>query len=140
MLTKNDIELLKKVFATKEDLQKFATKEDLKQFATKEDLNRFATKNDLLKMEARFNQKFATKDDLKKLATKKDLERFATKEDLTEISKSIANDVVSLLNPFFEKFGEIIEENRSHRIIFGDFEKRLKVFEAKYASSPHKPL
>lgn len=47
MLTQQDINKLKKIFATKEDLKKFATKEDLKKFATKEDLKKFATKEDL---------------------------------------------------------------------------------------------
>jgi hypothetical protein len=46
-LTNKDIEKLKTIFATKEDLFGFATKEDLARFATKEDLSRFATKEDL---------------------------------------------------------------------------------------------
>ena len=47
MITDRDIEKLKTVFATKEDLKQFATKDDLKRFATKEDLNRFVTKLEL---------------------------------------------------------------------------------------------
>ena len=39
MLTKNDIKLLKEVFATKEDLN--AVKDGLKKYATKEDLVNF---------------------------------------------------------------------------------------------------
>lgn len=39
-LTKKDIEKLKDVFATKDDLKGFATKDDLKNFATKDDLSR----------------------------------------------------------------------------------------------------
>ena len=38
MITDADIEKLKKVFATKEDLKEFITKEDLKQFVTKNDI------------------------------------------------------------------------------------------------------
>lgn len=40
MLTDDDINKLKKIFATKEDLKNFATKDDLKQFATKKDLDK----------------------------------------------------------------------------------------------------
>lgn len=38
MITDRDIEKLKAVFATKDDLNRFATKDDLKNFATKDDL------------------------------------------------------------------------------------------------------
>lgn len=57
MITDNDIEKLKKVFATKDDLAsmekrqdtKYATKDDLKSFATKDDLKSYPTKGDLTK-------------------------------------------------------------------------------------------
>ena len=38
MITDADIEKLKKVFATKDDLNSFATKDDLKAYPTKVDL------------------------------------------------------------------------------------------------------
>lgn len=41
MITDHDIEKLKKVFATKEDLKEFVTKGDLKQFVTKNDIISF---------------------------------------------------------------------------------------------------
>lgn len=43
MITDSDIEKLKTVFATKEDLKDFATKADLKEFATKKDLDKCVT-------------------------------------------------------------------------------------------------
>lgn len=67
VITDKDIQKLKSVFATKDDLKnfstkneskKFATKNDLKRFATKEDLKRFATKEDLDKLEIRTGQSF----------------------------------------------------------------------------------
>jgi hypothetical protein len=57
-LNQNDVELLKSIFATKEDLSKFATKEDLTNFSTKDDLKPFATKDDLNQLEKRQNFKF----------------------------------------------------------------------------------
>ena len=67
-----DLELLKGIFATKDDLKGFATKDDLKIFATKKDLaamekrqdEKFATKKDLAEMEKRFDTKFPTKDEM----------------------------------------------------------------------------
>lgn len=67
-ITQDDINILKKVFVTKDDFKRFATKEDLKRFATKDDLKGFATKNDLAR--------FATKDDLKNYATRADIVSF----------------------------------------------------------------
>jgi hypothetical protein len=55
MLTKSDIQQLKNVFATKQDLEEFATKKDLEEFATKKYLEKFATKKDL--------EKFVTKNE-----------------------------------------------------------------------------
>ena len=56
VLTNEDIQKLKEIFATKADLDKFATKEDLKRFVTREDLNRFATKEDLEKNRTQIKQ------------------------------------------------------------------------------------
>jgi hypothetical protein len=55
MITDRDIEKLKQVFATKEDLKDFATKKDLQS------------------MEERFNRKFATKEDISKFPTKDEM-------------------------------------------------------------------
>ncbi|MEK7141560.1 MAG: hypothetical protein AAB800_03390 [Patescibacteria group bacterium] len=62
MITDADVEKLKKVFATKDDLKRFATKDDLKRFATKEDFKIMETElrgdiaNDLKSMEARLRK------------------------------------------------------------------------------------
>lgn len=65
VLTPADINLLKKVFATKKDLQNFTTK------------------NDLIQLEKRLGNRFATKKDLRALA--EELKNF-TKEQLEEFS------------------------------------------------------
>jgi chromosome segregation ATPase len=46
MILDQDIEKLKKAFATKEDLKIYATKEDLKTYATQDSLNRLEQKVD----------------------------------------------------------------------------------------------
>jgi hypothetical protein len=43
MITDADINKMKKVFATKDDLKKFVTKDESKKFATKEDLLNVST-------------------------------------------------------------------------------------------------
>ncbi|MCR6544725.1 hypothetical protein NVS47_04205 [Dehalobacterium formicoaceticum] len=57
-----EIENIKSIMATKEDLSNMATKEDLSNMATKEDLSNMATKEDLSNM--------ATKEDLFKIEQK----------------------------------------------------------------------
>lgn len=52
---KEELNILKKEVATKEDLRAFATKEDLRAFATKEDLKAFATKEDFMEFEKRMS-------------------------------------------------------------------------------------
>ena len=48
MITDTDVKKLKKVFTTKDDLNKFATKDDLKKLATKKwTLENFATKGEM---------------------------------------------------------------------------------------------
>jgi len=93
MITDKDIEKLKKVFATKDDLIGMEKRFD-KKFATKDDLKRFATKKDLKKELSAY----ATKDDLKKLATKDDLKAYATREDLKKELSAYAtkNDLLRL--------------------------------------------
>lgn len=63
-LNQADIELLKGVFATKDDLTGFATKDDLIAMEKRQD-GKYATKNDLVSMEKRQDSKYATKEDLK---------------------------------------------------------------------------
>lgn len=53
----DQIQQLKDIFATKDDLKSFATKDDLKSFATKDDLKSFATKDDLKKSLAPIKRK-----------------------------------------------------------------------------------
>jgi hypothetical protein len=121
MLTNNDLKKLRKIFATKEDLKRFATKDDLKRFATKEDLKRFATKEDL--------KRFATKEDLKRFATKDDLKAYATKQDLKEMLDKLAEEITEIVGAIGEKIDKSLNELRSHRIILGDHEERIKELE-----------
>jgi len=145
MITDADIDKLKAVFATKEDifsmersiradmatkedLKRFATKDDLKKFATKEDLKRFATKEDL--------ERFATKDDLKGFATKDDLKRFTLKDDLLEMeqrmTKTIVNTVMEVYDYLARQDEEIKpmkREQRGQRVAIGDHESRIKGLE-----------
>lgn len=124
MITDQDIEKLKQVFATKKDLEQFATKEDLNRFATKEDLKRFATKEDL--------------------------ERFVTKEDFDTRLDTMSKEIVNLFNSTNQRIDridekidrnneiilEILQEIRTHRIVLGDHEKRFQKVEAKLFPSP----
>ena len=64
-LNQADVNLLKSVFTTKEDLAAMESRQD----------NKYATKQDLVQMESRQDKKYATKQDLKTLVTKKDLEK-----------------------------------------------------------------
>ncbi len=71
---KQEIQEIKAVMVTKDDIKNMATKDDLKSFATKDDIKNFATKDDL--------KNFATKDDLRNFATKDDIKDMATKSDV----------------------------------------------------------
>ncbi len=62
-ITNKDVDKLKEVFETKEDLKRFATKDDLNKFATKDDLKRFATRDDL---DAKFKEVLAGQDQIMK--------------------------------------------------------------------------
>ncbi len=64
---KQEIQEIKAVMVTKDDIKNMATKDDLKNFATKDDLKNFATKDDIKNM--------ATKDDIKDMATKSDVRK-----------------------------------------------------------------
>lgn len=85
-----EVENIKEIMATKEDLKDFATKEDLESFATKEDLKIFATKEDL--------KSFATKEDLKDFATKDDLKNLATKEDINILAEELHTEIQAVYN------------------------------------------
>jgi len=62
VLVKKDIQLLKGIFATKDDLKRFATKDDLKRFATKDDLKEL--KNDLFnKLDSFLKEIIASRDE-----------------------------------------------------------------------------
>jgi hypothetical protein len=127
MLTKGDIQILKEIFFTKADwsgeVGKLATKEGLSKFATKDDLKKFATKEDLdrgLKgLESRIDKKF---------------DGYATKKDLSAMSDNIAQELIEMLTPLLEKIEETMVENRGHRIIDADFERRLRLMEEKFSA------
>jgi hypothetical protein len=74
----------------------------------------FATKDDLLGMEKRFNKKFATKDDLKAYATKEDLLRL--KGDLLGEMSKLRHGILEDLEIFFHDQIMPIFENHDHRI------------------------
>src|SRR3990170_7411079 len=86
-LNQADISLLKKTFATKQDLQSFATKKDLQSFATKKDLNRFATKQDLVRLRTEIiasmtkylDKNYVTKAEFEQL--KEHIHRLPTKDE-----------------------------------------------------------
>jgi len=110
MITDADINKLKTVFATKEDLKGFATKDDLKRFATKEDLQRFATKEDL--------------------------KGFATKEDVQEIVNESTLGIVEGVKTIIDMLGETnkkteynAQELQTVRMIQGDHEARIRKLE-----------
>ena len=62
MITDDDVKKLKKVFATKKDLDKFATKDDLKKTTTELQVEIFKTREELKSeinlLEERFDKKF----------------------------------------------------------------------------------
>lgn len=113
MITDADIEKLKKVFATKDDLlgmekrfnKKFATKDDLKKslapYATKDDLKKSLTP-------------YATKVDLKIYATKEDLLRL--KGDLLGEMSKLRQGILEDLEIFFHDQIMPIFENHDRRI------------------------
>lgn len=72
-----------------------------------------------------------TQQDINKLkkifATKEDLKKFATKEDFA----GIADELLELLMPHFNKMDELIDEIHSHRVVLGDHEKRIEKLEEK---------
>lgn len=83
MLTPEDIQALKEVFATKDDLTRFATKEDLAKFATKDDLTNFATK-----------------DDLTALASQKDLQSF--RAEMTQMLEATTTAILDGVRSYLE--------------------------------------
>jgi len=122
MITDKDIEKLKKVFATKDDLigmeerfdKKFATKDDLKK-----ELKAYATKDDLKKELSAY----ATKDDLKVYATKNDLLRL--KGDLLGEMSKLRHGIIEDLEVFFHEQMMPIFEQHERRIT--RIEKHVKL-------------
>jgi glutamate racemase len=80
-LVLQEIQQIKLVMATKEDIANMATKEDIANMATKEDIANMATKEDIANM--------ATKADIANMATKEDITNMATKEDIAMLDKKI---------------------------------------------------
>lgn len=129
MITDQDIEKLKQVFATKDDLNRFATKADF---------DRFVTKDDLHALERGIRQDMATKDDL--AGIRQDMQRFATKEDVESIvTNAIERNNTGLLqgiNTIIDMIGEINDrtdtntaEVKTQRVILGEHEERLQALE-----------
>src|SRR3990167_4254806 len=127
--TKDDL----KGFATKDDLKGFATKDDLKNFATKDDLKAFATKRDLVAMEKRLDEKVASKHDLVamekriKLTTKQDLmameNRYDDKLEAMEKRQDAKFPTKTEMNKQFENLAIIIADT------FQSHEKRISRLE-----------
>lgn len=145
MITDQDIEKLKQVFATKEDINRFATIDDLDRFATKEDLDRFATKDDLIEiktemrtMEKRIRHDMATKDDLYSMETRirrdmaTDIEQ-ALEKQTTSLMTGI-NDILNLIAETSEGTKNNTKHFQSHQITLGDHERRLKKLESTTAT------
>jgi len=124
MITDRDIEKLKAVFATKEDLKNFATKEDLKQFATKEDLHL---------MEVRMDKKYATKEEINAqfAAFRLEFAKFSTK-----MSNNFYNFEVKMRLELqnLREDKEITAEYKDH---IEDHEKRITTLEHEVRSRPN---
>jgi hypothetical protein len=101
-LTPADIEALKGIFATKEDLKSFAMKEDLTNLVTKADAKNFATKNDLKETGKEIIQlifeyidkRCATKDELAEL--RQQISHLPTKEDFYSYMDKLMGEVQTL--------------------------------------------
>ena len=114
-LNQADINLLKKTFATKDDLKSFATKDDLKTFATKDDLKPI---KDSLKT-------FATKDDFQSI--KNDLKSFATKDDLNKKLKPIEKNIKKIKDDINMVIGFFDREYMSLKARVKRIEEFLKI-------------
>ena len=125
MITNKDIEKMKKVFATKDDLKNFATKNDIK--GINQEMNRFATKEDIKKE----LQKYATKENFKDL--NKDLIRKIdqVRKDLNEKSDKIILTLAEDIGDVIGEVREIKDELKGTRVALGDQENRLQKVERK---------
>jgi hypothetical protein len=86
-LVLQEIQQIKLVMATKEDIANMATKEDIANMATKEDIANMATKEDIANMATKEDiANMATKEDIANMATKADIANMATKEDITNMA------------------------------------------------------
>ena len=120
MITDKDIQKLKTVFATKEDLNSFSTKDDLKNFATKDDLKNFATKDDLEKLEIRTGESFIdVKDKI---------------DNLENQFKDLKNEVISMEDHIIKEIQSMKLDQQaslSHRREIADHETRITKIEQK---------
>ncbi|MDD5593455.1 MAG: hypothetical protein PHG97_01770 [Candidatus Margulisbacteria bacterium] len=119
-ITNKDVEKLKEVFATKEDLKSFATKEDLKSFATKEDLKAFATKEGL--------KVFATKDEL---TTSINGLRTELIEKIDDSAKEVKREILGGLDKVMGELAKIRDEQTCARGKDREQDHRLDKLEAK---------
>jgi len=78
-----------------------------------------------------------TDSDIKKLkkifASKEDLKAFATKKDLTkglmEVTNEIVKEMTEVIGDLVARINNALEEIRSHRIVLGNHEERIKKIE-----------
>lgn len=110
MITDKDIEKLKTVFATKDDLKQFATKADLIEIR-----NELASK-----------------------ASKEDLRIYATKADMNNQFNSFAREVAQMLTDFaeaidkrFDRLEQIIDEGTRH---LNKHDRRIELHEDRITS------
>jgi uncharacterized phage infection (PIP) family protein YhgE len=67
---------------------------------------------------------FATKEDLKAFATKKDLTK-----GLTEVTNEIVKEITEVIGDLVTRIDNTLKEIRSHQIVLGDHEERIKKIE-----------
>jgi len=78
-----------------------------------------------------------TDSDIKKLkkifATKEDLKAFTNKKDLTkglmEVTNEIVKEMTEVIGNLVARIDNALEEIRSHRIVLGNHEERIKKIE-----------
>jgi hypothetical protein len=149
MITDADIEKLKQVFATKDDLlsmearmdRKYATKRDLDRFATKDDLNDIRT--EMQAMEKRMTKKFAIKEDFhtleQSLRSEIRLESSALHADLHEVKNEIIAAITDEIGKLYghvgtqdERMYEMSTVQKGQSITIRDHERRIQKLEKSH--------
>jgi len=130
MITNKDIEKLKTVFATKEDLKRFATKEDLDirlaKYATKEDLDirlaKYATKKDL-------------DDNLKNHPNRTEMQQMGV--DIISTIEKLFNDNMERIDTRLSKIENKLTEILMWKPVLADHEARIQDIETKQEKTPN---